>query len=88
MVTSFRGNKNSQVNYTKTNSLTNCFYALKLLSCLLTMFEGDLEFYISKIWSRNIKYFIEKLIDFCAENLHLGTRLGYPVSVLLQQKQF
>jgi hypothetical protein len=78
-VTSFRDNKNSQVNYTK----TNWFYAMKVLS-----FEGDLGLYISKIWSKKIEYFIEKLIYFCAENLHLGTRLGYPVSVLLQQKQF
>jgi hypothetical protein len=31
---------------------------------------------------------IGKLIDFGAENAHLGTRLGYPVSVLLLQKQF
>jgi hypothetical protein len=56
---------------------------MKLLS-----FEGDLELYISKIYSKKIKYFIEKFIDFSAENLHLGTRLGYPVYVLLQQKQF
>jgi hypothetical protein len=49
-------------------------------------FEDGLKPYILKIWS--IEYFIGKLIDFGAENVHLGTRLGYPVSVLLLQKQF
>jgi hypothetical protein len=51
-------------------------------------FEVGRKLYICKIWSKNIVYFIGKLIDFGAENVHLGTRLGYPVSVLLQQKQF
>jgi hypothetical protein len=37
---------------------------------------------------QNIEYFIGKFIDFGAENVRLGTRLGYPVSVLLLQKQF
>jgi hypothetical protein len=44
--------------------------------------------YIFKIWSKNIEYFIGKLIDFGAENVHLGMRLGYPGSMLLLQKQF
>jgi hypothetical protein len=47
-----------------------------------------------EIWSSELgehfhyEYFIGKLIDFGVENVHLGTRLGYPVSVLRLQKQF
>jgi hypothetical protein len=68
-VTSFRGNKVSQVNYILCNETSLCF-------------EAGRKLYICKIWSKKIVYVIGKLIDFGAENVHLGTRLGYPVSVI------
>jgi hypothetical protein len=45
-------------------------------------------FIYSKFGAKTFEYFIGKLIDFGAENVHPGTRLSYPVSVLLLQKQF